>query len=171
MGSLKEISSSEFNIEVDDILPFSAAKAIGLQVVDLITSVNDKMVKTRDLTEINRELSKLKASDKYRVLIQRGEKSLTLNGHYKSSELSVFNLLIYLDSFEKHSPTVATMIDIKRKLTLVSLIHGEGLGALWTMKEYKKAVGLLRLLVIIKGQDTKIKSIRVYTLKSDEYST
>jgi hypothetical protein len=123
VGSLKKISNSGYAIKVGNVLPFTSAKAIGLESGDSIISVNSKIMETADISHINKELSGLVEGKEYSISVKRGNEYITLREKYVPSRFSKFALVIDLDSAEKHDINIATIENIKLQFAKARLVE------------------------------------------------
>jgi hypothetical protein len=122
IGTLNRKSQTEFTINVDEVLPYSAAESIGLQAGDIISAVNDRSMNSRDLNHINRELQNLKLGNLYSITLVRNGNDMMLKDNYQPSKLSAFSLQIDLDAVEKQKTIVAVALagNVKRRLFIAS---------------------------------------------------
>jgi C-terminal processing protease CtpA/Prc len=128
IGTLDKISGSKYSIVVDEVLPHSAAKAIGLEVGDIIVSVNDKVMNTRYITHINETLKNLAVGEEYTIAIERQGKSIALTEKFTASAFLSFNLIIELDSVDIYYANLASIKsvnkDVKNFTRLLRNIQG-----------------------------------------------
>lgn len=114
IGTLDKISGSKYSIVVDEVLPHSAAKAIGLEVGDIIVAVNDKVMNTRYITHINDVLKNLAVGEEYTIAIERQGKSIALTEKFTPSAFLPFNLIIELDSVDIYYANLASIKNVNK---------------------------------------------------------
>jgi hypothetical protein len=113
VGTLIKNPNSGYVINVVDVLPFSSAKGIGLQRGDLIISVNNQIMETTNISNINKELRELIEGKEYFISIKRGNDYITLKEKYIPSEFSKFALHIDLDTEDKHYKNIIITENIR----------------------------------------------------------